>query len=108
VTQPYSLAALVLSLGDRLATRGPRTRLRGLRVHQELAREMAEALIGLGDVPPASLVPGDVLAHRLGIAPGPILGELVEALQEEQAAGAVTDADGAEAFARAWLTERVP
>jgi poly(A) polymerase len=102
-TAPVPLAAIVLSLGDRLATRGELTRLRGLRRHHELAREMAAAVIALGPVPPRLLMPADELAAAIGLEPGPRLGELVSAVQEEQAAGAVRSRDEAIAFARTWL-----
>jgi putative nucleotidyltransferase with HDIG domain len=104
-TAPAPFAAIVLSLGDRLATRGELTRLRGLRRHHELAREMAQALIALGPVPPRLLMPADELAAAIGLEPGPRLGELVAVLQEEQAAGAVTTREEAVAFGRDWLAQ---
>jgi poly(A) polymerase len=106
-TAPHPHAAVILSLGDRLATRGVRSRLRGVRRHVELASEMVLALQRLGPLPPPSLLPADELARRAGIAAGPLLGELVAALREEQAAGEVTTADEAVAFARAFA-ERHP
>ncbi len=105
-TAPYPLPSVVLSLGDRLATRGGRTRLRGLRRHHETAQEMAAAIIALGPVPPRLVAPADRIAVAVGLTPGPALGELVAALQEEQAAGAVGDEAGAIAFARTWLRDR--
>jgi tRNA nucleotidyltransferase/poly(A) polymerase len=104
-TAPWTLPSLVLSLGDRLATRGARTRLRGLRRHQEAAVELARGYLALGAVPPRPLVPGDVLAQELGLRPGPELGRLVAAVLEEQAAGTVTDRAAAVAFGRRWLQE---
>jgi tRNA nucleotidyltransferase/poly(A) polymerase len=104
-TAPYTEASIVLSVGDRLATRGQRTRQRGLRRHLELARELAAAHAALGPPPPPPLR-GDELARRLGLAPGPVVGQLVAALAEEQAAGAVESRADAERFAREWLEER--
>jgi tRNA nucleotidyltransferase/poly(A) polymerase len=101
-TAPYPYTAVVLSLGDRLATRGVKSRLRGVRRHVELASEMALALQRLGPLPPPALLPADELARRAGIATGPLLGALVAALREEQAAGEVTTADEAVAFARSF------
>lgn len=102
-TAPAPLPAVVLSLGDRLATRGELTRLRGLRRHHQLAQEMAAGLVVLGDVPPRMVLPADVLAREIGLEPGPELGTLVAAVQEEQAAGTVATPDDAIRFARTWL-----
>jgi hypothetical protein len=97
---------VILSLGDRLATRGDLTRLRGLRRHHELAREMAIALVALGDIPPRLVLPADELAAAIGLVPGPQLGELVAVLQEEQAAGEVATPDDAIRYGREWLAAR--
>jgi putative nucleotidyltransferase with HDIG domain len=105
-TRPHAIPSVLVSLGDRLATRGDLTRLRGLRRHQEVARDMVAALAALGPVPPRLLLPADELARSIGLTPGPALGELVAAVQEEQAAGVVASADDAVAFGRAWVAER--
>ena len=57
-------------------------------------------------VEPPSLVTGRDLMDALGLAPGPLLGELLEAVREAQAAGDVTDKDGALAYARQRLEAR--
>ncbi len=105
-TEPYVHASIVVSLGDRLATRGPGTRQRGLRRHAAVARAMAAAYEQQRLRLAVPVVRGDVLADAVGLAPGPLVGEAVEAVREEQAAGAVADADAAIAFARRWLAER--
>jgi hypothetical protein len=102
-TRPFALPSIVLSLGDRLATRGRRTRQRGLRRHLETARELAAGIVALGDVPPRLLAPADRIAAAIGLEPGPELGKLVAALQEEQAAGAIATEDEAVAFARTFI-----
>ena len=102
-TRPYALPSVVLSLGDRLATRGSRTRLRGLRRHLETAQEIAAGIVALGPVPPRLVAPADRIAEQIGLAPGPALGRLVAALQEEQAAGEVQSEQQAVEFARSWL-----
>jgi len=107
-TRPYALPSIVLSLGDRLATRGRRTRQRGLRRHLETARELAAGIVALGDVPPRLLAPADRIAAAIGLEPGPALGRLVAALQEEQAAGAVSNEAEAVAFARTFIATNEP
>jgi putative nucleotidyltransferase with HDIG domain len=106
-TRPYALPSVVLSLGDRLATRGARTRQRGLRRHLQTAQEIAAGIVALGPVPPRLVAPADRIADAIGLTPGPALGRLVAALQEEQAAGAVESEEQAVEFARSWLASSV-
>ena len=99
-TAPYALESVVLSLADRLATRGVRARQAYLRAHAEAAVE----LIGLDDracraEPREPLLRGDEIAALTG-ASGPRIGELVAALAEEQAAGTVTTREEAVALVR--------
>jgi poly(A) polymerase len=96
-TAPWEEAALVLSVADRLATRGLRARQRWIRRHQEAACTVAAAL---AEPIPPPLLRGDDLARELGIAPGPRIGELLGAIAEEQAAGNLTTAADALAYAR--------
>ena len=96
-TDPYGIATVVVSLADRWSTRGTRARQRWIRRHEQLATAMVE---GLAAPTPPALVRGDELAEALGLAPGPELGRLLALIAEEQAAGTVTTADEAVAFAR--------
>ncbi len=89
----------LLSVADRLATRGARS-------EQAIGRhlELASAVIGealrwqLHGRPPA-LVRGDQLADVLGIEPGPLLGELLAAIAQEAFAGDLRTPADAIAFA---------
>jgi hypothetical protein len=105
-TRPYVYASIVLSLGDRFATRGERTRLRGLRRHHALAQELAVAYAEYEASPIEPVIRGDNLARRLGIEPGPVLGELLAAIEEEQAAGTIDSPEEAVEFGRGWLQSR--
>ncbi|HEX5261324.1 MAG TPA: HD domain-containing protein [Gaiellales bacterium] len=98
-TDPYPFASVVLSLADRLATRGRRARQRHLRAHAETAVEAVGLMLELLRDPPPPLLRGDQIVALTG-ASGPAIGALVEALAEEQAAGAVTDRVAAEEFIR--------
>lgn len=51
-------------------------------------------------VHPPALVTGNDLQDALGLRPGPALGHILEAIREAQAAGEVTDRDGALTLAR--------
>ncbi len=87
----------MLSLGDRLATRGAKARQRYHRVHAETAAEVAETVISLIEHPQTPLLRGDEIAQLTG-ATGPRIGDLVDALAEEQAAGDVATREQAVAF----------
>jgi len=103
-TRPCEVDIIVLSVADRLATRGPRTRESAIARHLALARQVAEVhfrLVDRGPVRP--LVAGDELARVLGREPGPWLSALLTRLREEQVVGAVRTSDEAVRFAREWL-----
>ncbi len=98
VTAPVAVDVTVLSVADRLATRGDNSE-RAIAVHLELARQMlAEALAWVQD-PPRPPVRGDELARALGIKPGPIVGDLLAELEAASFSGEVATPE--EAIARA-------
>jgi hypothetical protein len=55
-------------------------------------------------VSPPQLLNGHELMSALDLKPGPLLGQLIEAIREAQATGRVDTRDGALAFARDYLT----
>jgi putative nucleotidyltransferase with HDIG domain len=80
----------LLSVADRLATRGVRSDVAIAR-HLEVARAMiGPALAWHARGRPAPLVRGDRLARELGLDPGPGLGALLARLAEAQFAGEAT------------------
>ncbi len=102
-TAPVTADVTLLSVADRLATRG-RNADAAIARHLELAREMlAVALEDRAAAPAAPLVRGDDLARALGIAPGPRLGDLLEAIAEARFAGEIATAGEAVALARGLL-----
>jgi hypothetical protein len=93
--------AVILSVGDRLATAGPDDRRRWVRAHLELAREVwADHWREQRDGRPEPLLDGQAIARAAGIEPGPALGELVTALAEAQAVGEVSTRSEAEELVR--------
>ena len=98
-TQPHVEASVVISLADRFATRGVRARQAYVRAHAETADELLVLVSELEAEERAPLLRGDEIAELTG-AEGPRIGELVDALAEEQAAAAVTTRDEAVAFVR--------
>jgi poly(A) polymerase len=98
---PVEVDVTLLSVADRLATRGDRAR-QSIDAHMSVARAiLADALRWRAEGPPAPLLRGDELAGELGIATGPRVGELLEALAEAQYAGEVATREQALSYARA-------
>jgi tRNA nucleotidyltransferase/poly(A) polymerase len=99
-TAPVTVDVTLLSVADRLATRG-RKADEAIARHVALAREMLGAAFEVrAAAPTAPLVRGDELARALEIEPGPRLGALLEAIAEARYAGDVSTPDDAVALAR--------
>jgi putative nucleotidyltransferase with HDIG domain len=97
---PVQVEVTLLSICDRLATRGARSEP-AIKKHLTLARAMlVEALHWRKQGPPKPLLRGDELAAALGIPPGPRVGELLAGLAEAQFAGRVKTREQALAFIR--------
>jgi putative nucleotidyltransferase with HDIG domain len=98
--EPVEVDVTLLSVCDRLATRGSKSE-RAIDAHMALARAMlADALRWREQGPPKPLLRGDELAGAIGVAPGPRVGELLAALAEAQFAGRVSTREQALAFVR--------
>jgi hypothetical protein len=93
----------LLSVADRLATRGDRSQ-EAIDAHLALARTMlADAFRWRSHGAPRPLWRGDELAAQLGVERGPGLGALLEAMREAQYSGAVSNRAQALAHARELL-----
>lgn len=99
---PVEVEVGVLSVADRLATRG-RKHEQAIPPHIELAIEITDAALDNRANPLRPLIRGDELAAAIGIEPGPRLGELLAEIAEAQYAGEVSTADEAIALARSAL-----
>ena len=103
-------ACLLMWWADRMATRGSKSRLD--QVDQQRAR--LEELLGAyffqaeAVVAPPRLVDGRRLMQAFGLSPGPLIGELLGAIEEAQAEGRVGNESEALAFAQAHLEQRGP
>jgi poly(A) polymerase len=105
--EPVEVDVTLLSIADRLATRGDRAR-EAIDAHLALARTMlADALEWRAGGLPQPLLRGDELARALGIATGPRVGELLEELAAAQYAGEIATREQALAYARAHA-DRMP
>jgi tRNA nucleotidyltransferase/poly(A) polymerase len=99
-TAPVEVDVSLLSIADRLATRG-RKADEAIAKHLEVAHVVLPQALAYADwaaQPP--LIRGDELARALEIRRGPALGQLLAAIAEARYAGEVTTADEAIALAR--------
>ena len=102
---PVEVDVTVLSVADRLATRG-RNASAAIEAHLELARQLlGEALRWRADGPPAPLLRGDELTSELGIAGGPDVGRLLAELEAAQFAGEIDDRASALRHAREFVAD---
>src|SRR3954447_17479611 len=105
-TAPVSIDVTVLTVADRLATRG-RKADEAIARHLTLARELLAAGLAWDEARGrAPLVRGDELASALGLRRGPDLGRALAELEAARFAGEVSTPDEALAHAQAWLAAR--
>ena len=99
-TSPVEVEVTLLSVADRLATRGKNAE-RAIDAHLQLAEELLPAALEWRrSGPPRVPVRGDELAAELGIEHGPELGRLLDQLAEAAYAGEATDRQQAIDLAR--------
>ncbi len=96
---PVSIEVTVLSVADRLATRGDNAE-GAIARHVDLARQMITAGLAWRADPPRPPVRGDTLARALGLSPGPRIGQLLHVLEEAGYAGEIGSEAEAIAYAR--------
>jgi poly(A) polymerase len=87
-TSPVAVDVTLLSVADRLATRGDNSE-RAIARHLELARLMLSEALAWEAHPPRPPVRGDELARALGIQPGPVVGGLLAELKAASFTGEV-------------------
>lgn len=94
--EPVQVEVTVLSVADRLATRG-RGSEEAIDRHLALARQLVGEALAWRAHPPRPPLRGDELARALGLRPGPEIGRLLEELEEASFAGEIpTRADAIE------------
>ncbi len=106
LTAPVAVDVTVLSVADRLATRGDNAEV-AIAKHLELARQLiGEALAWIAD-PPRPPLRGDELVRALGIQPGPVVGGLLAELEAASFSGEVATREEAIARARRLIEQGV-
>jgi poly(A) polymerase len=99
---PVAVDVTLLSVADRLATRGANAEP-AIDAHLRLAAEVMPAALAFEADPPRPPVRGDELAVALGITPGPQLGALLAELQAAAYAGEIDGREDALGLARELL-----
>ncbi len=103
--EPVQVDVTLLSVADRLATRG-RGSEEAIARHLELARELLGEALAWRDGRPRPPVRGDELARAVGLRPGPELGQILQELEEASFAGEISSPDEAIDRARAIVGDR--
>jgi poly(A) polymerase len=99
---PVEVDVTLLSVADRLATRGRGSDV-AIERHLQLARELLGEALAWRANPPRPPVRGDELARAVGLAPGPQIGRVLAELEEASFAGEIASADEAIEWARELL-----
>jgi putative nucleotidyltransferase with HDIG domain len=98
ICEPVEVDVTLLSVCDRLATRGAKAQ-QAIAAHVDLARRMLDDALQWHQMgAPKPLLRGDELASELGIPLGPRVGELLAALVRAQYTGEVSTREQALAF----------
>lgn len=92
--EPVQVDVTLLSVADRLATRG-RGSEAAIERHLELARQLLGEALRWRTERPRPPLRGDELARAVGLRPGPELGRILEELEEASFAGEITSREQA-------------
>jgi poly(A) polymerase len=92
--EPVEVDVTLLSVADRMATRG-RVADDAIARHLSLARQLLGEALAWHSARPRPPVRGDELARAVGLRPGPALGEILQELEEASFAGEITSREQA-------------
>ncbi len=106
-TQEAGVDICLLSLADRLATFGSTIPQEEWIRQIDVVRELLEAWWEHPHekISPPALLNGDTLQEEFGLKPGPLIGEILEAVRESQATGEISTYEQALAFVRNHLDQ---
>jgi poly(A) polymerase len=98
-TGDVAMDTIFLNLADHLAARGPMIEYDKWREHADTLRYVIEERFKVDSVTkPTKLIDGNDIIDKCGVAPGPEIGSLLEAVREAQAAGEVSTKEEALLF----------
>ncbi|MEK7275444.1 MAG: HD domain-containing protein, partial [Candidatus Desantisbacteria bacterium] len=96
-----AVSTLLLSLADRYATMGPASSAEEIKKHYELVCYFLDKLYShQPSATPPKLINGCELMDYLCLPPSPLIGKLLQAVEEGVAEGRITDRMGALEYAR--------
>ena len=98
--EPVQVDVTLLSVADRLATRGRAVPEAAIARHLDLVRQLLGEALAWHSGPPRPPLRGDELARAVGLRPGRELGRILAELEEASFAGEITSREQAIAFAR--------
>jgi poly(A) polymerase/tRNA nucleotidyltransferase (CCA-adding enzyme) len=93
-------------LADHMATRGPQINVASWLRQAVWVDALLDTIWGEQIEPARALLNGDELMHALGIVPGPLVGQLLAAIGEAQAAGDIATPEQAIKLAKELLAKR--
>jgi poly(A) polymerase len=100
-TAEVGIDTLFLGLADHLAARGPTLNLDQWRKHTETTQYiLSKWFEEQATIIPPKLIDGHILIEKLGLPPGPQIGEMLEIVREAQAAGEIQTSEEALDFVR--------
>ena len=103
-TGDVGIDTLFLGLADHMAARGPMLDLDQWRKHTEVTQYvLTKWFKEKATVVPPKLIDGHILIEKLGLSPGPQIGQLLETIREAQAAGEIQTTEEALDFVRRQL-----
>ncbi len=100
-TQPVSVDLLYMNLADYLAARGPLLEADEWKRYSAKVRSIFDTKVNEPTVvAPERLVDGNAIMQALNLIPGPVIGEMLEAVREAQAAGEIKTREDALALVK--------
>jgi poly(A) polymerase len=100
-TAEVGIDTLFLGLADHLAARGPTLNLDQWRKHTETTQYiLSKWFEEQATIIPPKLIDGHILIEKLGLPPGPQIGEMLEIVREAQATGEIQTSEEALDFVR--------
>jgi hypothetical protein len=108
-TGSSGIEVCLLALADTLATYGLPVDIDVWKTHLEVCQALLECWFEkpTESVHPPVLINGYDLQNEFQLKPGPVIGQILEALREAQAEGEIHDRQQAIQFARSWVSENM-
>ena len=95
-----SLGVILLSLADRLASRGPASTAKQLKKHLSFLNDLVGVIFAPKRRKPTPILNGKDLMEKFGLEPGPLIGQLLKAVEEAQFEGVISRREEALIFVK--------